>query len=264
MTIFLDEEKLMKTVPSVFASGGSEHTSSKYGFIPTINTIRALGDAGFYPVSAKQSGTRIEGRESFVKHMIRFRRAGELEMGGMFPEVVLINSHDGTTSYQLRAGIYRLVCMNGLIVGDESYTLRVKHQGGDIINRVVNGALELTEQFPSTIGIAQRWKEIELSPTVRLQYAERASKLKWMNEEVDVKPEALLIPRRAEDKKTDLWTTFNTVQENVMRGGLRYSYRNPEGMLKRSTTRQVKSVHENQRVNIGLWSLSKELAEVMA
>ena len=32
------------------------------------------------------------------------------------PEVVFLNSHDGTSAYQLRMGIFRVVCTNGLIV----------------------------------------------------------------------------------------------------------------------------------------------------
>lgn len=40
------------------------------------------------------------------------------------------------------------------------------------------------------------------------------------NERSPVRPEQIIEPRRREDVDRSLWTTFNVIQENVVRGGL--------------------------------------------
>ncbi len=42
--------------------------------------------------------------------------------------LILLNSHDGTGSYQLMSGVFRIVCRNGLIVSEgEAHMIRVPH-----------------------------------------------------------------------------------------------------------------------------------------
>ena len=257
MTQFLSEVQLMKNAPSVFATGGSEHLSTRYGFIPTIEVVRGLRTSGFHPVMASQSRTRIDGRESFVKHVMRFRHETAVEKGGVLPEIVLVNSHDGTTSYQLRAGIYRLVCSNGMIVGDEMFCRRVKHQG-DVIERVVEAANDLIEIVPISVEKAKEWQGIELKFDQKIAFAQAALSLKWDGEETLITPNQALEPRRLADAKHDLWTTFNVLQENIIRGGVRY--RTEAGS--RMRTRPVNSVGENVRLNTALWTLTEKMAEL--
>ena len=259
----LSEVQLQKLVPSVFATGGSEHVSSRYGFIPTIDVVRGLRDNGFHPVSASQSRTRIEGRDNFVKHVMRFRHESNMELNkvdGMHSEVVLVNSHDGTTSYQLKAGVFRLVCSNGLIVGDETFSRRVKHQG-DVVNRVVGAANDIIEIAPISVEKAVEWQGIQLKLEHKAEFARAAMSLKWTADEKDefpITPRQALEPRRRADEKDDLWTTFNVLQENIIRGGIRY--RTEAGS--RMRTRPVNSVGENIRLNTALWTLTERMAEL--
>jgi len=260
MTQVLDEVQLSKLVPSVFATGGANNTSSKYGFIPTIEVVRGMRKAGFYPVMAAQSKSRIDGRENFVKHLMRFRHESNLSnerKEGMLSEIVLVNSHDGTTSYQLRAGIYRLVCSNGMIVGDEICCRRIKHQGS-VIEKVVEAANDLIEISPISVEKALEWKQIPLSREAQYAYAETASTLRWQEGEELVHAGKLLEPRRTEDTNNDLWTTFNVIQENLVRGGIRYRTENNQ----RQKTRPVNSVGENVRLNTALWALTEKMAQL--
>jgi hypothetical protein len=265
MSQFLDEVQLAKMVPSVFASGGASNTSSRYGFIPTIEVIRALRTAGFHPVKAQQTKSRLEERQEFGKHLIRFRHESNLAStkgDGLFSEIVMINSHDGSTSYQLRAGIYRLVCSNGLIVGDDCFERRVKHQG-NVVEKVVEAANDLIEITPISVTKAREWEGIELQQDHKLAFAEAAAMLKWDQSQMDEKPlkqisQGLLSPRRYDDKKNDLWTTFNVIQENMIHGGVRY--RTDAGSRQR--TREVGSVSENVRLNTSLWALTEKMAQL--
>jgi hypothetical protein len=259
MTAYLNEIELARRVPSIFAAGGSEHVSQRYGFIPTIDVVRGLGNSGFRPVMATQSRTRIDGRESFVKHIMRFRHESALEKVGVIPEIVLVNSHDGTTSYQLRAGVFRIVCGNGLIAGAETFCRRVRHQG-DVVNRVVEAANDLIEIVPISVEKAVEWKGIELKREEAVAYAQSAMALKWDGEEFPVTPDQILTPRRTADQNTDLWTAFNVVQENIVRGGIRYKTEAGSRMK----TRAVNSVGENVRLNTALWTLTEKMAQLSA
>lgn len=255
---FLDESKLQKLVPSIFATQGADTVSSKYSFIPTIAVVRALRQGGFLPVMAEQSSTRLEGRKNFVKHVMRFRHESTQGTQGLFPEIVLANSHDGTSSYQLRSGIYRLVCSNGLIVGNEIFSRKIRHQG-DVIDKVVEAATDLIDITPRTVETALEWNKIKLNDDQKRVFAETASSLRWDEGEELVNPTALLAPRRMGDTQGDLWTTLNVIQENILRGGIRYRKQNGD----RQRTRAVNSVNENVRLNTALWSLTEKMAQLV-
>lgn len=115
----LSEDDLQRIVPSVFAEGAHESRSARYTYIPTIEVLRGLFREGFAVFSATQALSRIEGKTAYTKHMLRLRHAEQLARSGAdVNEVILINSHDGTSSYQMLAGCFRFVCSNGLVVGD--------------------------------------------------------------------------------------------------------------------------------------------------
>jgi hypothetical protein len=150
MNKFLNEIELKRIAPSVFAMEASHNTSDKYSLIPTIASVNGLKDMGFFAFSATESRCRNKDNKPFVKHMLRFRKENAVAINGLIPEIVLVNSHDGTSSYQLRAGIYRIVCSNGLIVGTDAFCQRIRHQG-DVVSKVVNSANELAQTFPETL-----------------------------------------------------------------------------------------------------------------
>src|SRR6266705_1717127 len=115
-------EDLTNLAPSALANEAHESRSDRYGFQSTTEVISMMQQEGFQIFSASQSRTRQEDRRGHLKHMLRFRHesidSGALMVGGLLPELVLINSMDGSSAYKLMAGIFRLVCSNGLVVAD--------------------------------------------------------------------------------------------------------------------------------------------------
>ena len=95
----------MQFVPSVFSGDKHESRSERYTYIPTINIINKLRDEGFQPFFACQSRVRDLGRREYSKHMLRLRREGHIN-GQEVPEIILLNSHDGSSSYQMIPGIF--------------------------------------------------------------------------------------------------------------------------------------------------------------
>ncbi|WP_432549433.1 DUF932 domain-containing protein, partial [Escherichia coli] len=104
-------------VPSVFSEDKHESRSERYTYIPTISLLDSLQREGFQPFFACQTRVRDPGRREHTKHMLRLRREGQIT-GIQVPEIILLNSHDGTSSYQMLPGLFRAVCQNGLVCGE--------------------------------------------------------------------------------------------------------------------------------------------------
>ena len=123
----LSEDQMRAVAPSVFAEGKHQSRSERYTYIPTIEVLRGLGREGFQPFMVAQSRSRVEGKADFAKHMIRLRHAAQVNAKGEANEIILINSHDGASSYQMLAGMFRFVCCNGMVCGTVTEDLRIPH-----------------------------------------------------------------------------------------------------------------------------------------
>jgi hypothetical protein len=115
----LSDEELRRCAPSIFATQPIDTVSDRYSFLPTSSVLKGMQENGWLPVRAEQQSVRTEARRGFQKHLIRFARAehlGSWEKNPVRPEVVLLNSHDKSSAYQLHCGLFRLVCTNGMVV----------------------------------------------------------------------------------------------------------------------------------------------------
>ena len=249
-------ETLRERAPAVFASGAHERTSSKYTFIPTERVLNGLMGAGFVPVDARQALTRRTSPQH-ARHVLRLRRRFEtVALKDSIPEIVFLNSHDGTSAYQLRMGIYRVVCTNGLIVSRGAFPAYCVPHRGDVVDAVVSGALEVSERFELLAANVERMESRPMFLEEQVGFAERALALRYPDPSLSgMQPSQLLTTRRPEDAGDDLWNVLNRVQENLLRGGL--SRRSASGRLTR--TRRITSIREDVRINGQLWDLATEL-----
>ncbi|MBA4067182.1 MAG: DUF945 domain-containing protein [Isosphaera sp.] len=261
MNRVLHNNEIVRTAPSVFAPRPWQAVSVKYAFVPTIEVVDMLRAEGFGVVRVAQSGTRIEGKAPFTQHMVRLRHQSYLAPGvrDEVPEIVLVNSHDGNCSYRFMAGIFRLVCSNGLIVRSADFgRLTVRHVGGeDFYKQVVRVSRQLAEQTPAIMGRIGRWRGIELTRPQQEAFAAAAMELR---PSTSLEPGQLLTHRRVADDKPDLWTVTNRVQESLIRGGLHT--RTASG--RRTITRPIKSVDGDVRLNQALWTLAERMEALVA
>lgn len=270
----LTEDQLRRFVPSVFADAPHDSRSDRYAYIPSVAVMRGLAGEGFLPVAAAQSRTKDDTRRDFTKHMVRFRHqnATMKAVGDTVPEIVLVNSHDGTSSYNLMAGLFRLACLNGMVVSaGEIATIRVQHTGTSdkIVREVIDGAHAVLEASVTALEAPRAWSQLQLSSPERVALAEAAHTLRFADAEGHVEtpitPTQLLHPRRSNDQSNDLWSTFNVVQENVIRGGLSaWDRRDPARRPRRVTTRQINGIDQDVRLNKALWALGARMAELKA
>lgn len=262
----LTNDELRVKAPSVFAMEPWHKMSSKYTFIPTIAIVEKMRGEGFVPVQAMQSRTRIEGKSDFTKHLIRFRdvRQGDAPalrtLGTVYPELVLTNSHDGASAYKLDAGLFRLVCTNGLMVEDANISqMNVRHTGS--ADGIIEASYEIVEEFPKVIDSVQQFGTKMLTAPQREVFAEAALTLRYDEGESPVQPRQVIQPRRREDAEPSLWNTFNTVQEHLTQGGIRTF--DPE-TRRRARTRPVNGISESARLNKALWTLTQQMSKLMA
>ncbi len=269
----LTDEQLRRLAPSAFATGKHESRSERYTYIPTSAIIDGLRSNGFEPTFAKQGKSRIKGKAEYTKHLLRFRyqgqAAGPRRVGDTFPEVVLVNSHDGTSAYHLMAGMFRLVCLNGMVVADREFaTVKVPHKG-DVVGQVIEGSYTVLEESKHALDQADAWAGVTLSRDEQVAMAESAHVLRFGDgtegePATAVKPEQMLTVRRREDTSRDLWTTTNVLQENTIRGGLRAWGRNAQNLPRRVTTREVRGIDQDVRLNRALWLLGERMAQIKA
>jgi len=249
----LSPEDLRHEVPAVFAPGAHERLSCSYTFVPTARILDALRQAGFQPVEARQTRSRAAS-PMYARHMIRLRRTLErVALADSVPELVLLNSHDGTSAYQFRVGIYRAVCTNGLVVSVGVFpAVRVLHRG-DVVDELVRGALEMSERFGVLATMVERMERTQLDEAARLEFAAEALALRFPNDRPGaVRPSEVLKPRRPEDDGHDLWRTYNVLQEALMRGGI--VRRSASNRLMH--TRRITGIRQDLGLNSALWDLA--------
>jgi len=253
----LTNDELMRYVPSVFSEEKHESRSDRYTYIPTIILLDNLRQEGFQPFFACQTRTRDVGKREHTKHMLRLRREGQIA-GQEVPEIILLNSHDGSSSYQMIPGMFRFVCMNGMVCGQTFGEIRVPHKG-DVVGQVIEGAYEVLDIFDSVIESKEEMKSIALDKDEQRILAETA--LNWKYDDkgegrhIPLVPDDVLNVRRDEDRANDLWTTYQRVQENLTRGGL--WGKTAKGKFQR--TRPVNGIDGDVKLNRALW----EMAEMM-
>jgi hypothetical protein len=253
----LSNDQIARYAPSVLAQEAHESRGERYTFIPTIEVLDGLRREGFQPFEVRQTRVRDQSKREHTKHLVRLRHESSITSAEEVPEIILLNSHDGSSSYQLLSGFFRFVCSNGLIAGDVCNDIRVRHSG-NVVDDVIEGAVRVLDNVEEIAGRIDTYKSITLAPEEATVFANAALSLRWDEDKAPVQAEQVLRTRRWADNKADLWTTFNRVQENLLKGGL--SSRTATG--RRMSTRAVGGVNENVKLNRALWSLADGLAQL--
>ena len=254
----LDDTLLRTVAPSIFADAKHASRSDRYAYIPTCDVLSALRAEGFSPFYVCQTKTRDENKRDHAKHMVRLRHVDQITRGEA-NEIILLNSHDGSSSYQMLAGVFRFVCNNGMVCGNTVDDIRIRHSG-NIIDNVIEGAFRVLDGFDGVNAQRAGMKALTLTTNEQEAFAAATLALKY---DMSVAPapiseHQLLQPRRSEDRASDLWTTLNRVQENMIKGGLR----GRAATGKTVTTRAVSGIDQNIRLNRALWVLAEEMRKI--
>ena len=251
-TAALSDVELLHKVPSIFATDHSFHRDEKhYSLFNTANVISALREEGYFPVYARANGSRKDFDVDTRKHMVRFTHRDFIEtplaVNDERPELVLTNSHDGSSSFRIMAGLYRKVCSNGMMVmqhGIEEQSIRhIGHSFDEVITCSLNTAKHMAEIMDTV----NNMKGIILNEKQRRDLAAEIAEMRFGADKIKT-PENLLTLRRYEDNWTpSLYNTFNVIQENVIKGGQRVTDR---------VMRPITNIDTDIDLNKNMWNIA--------
>jgi len=235
----LTTEEIMHRAPSVYSTTHS--MSPRYGQVTTANAIGILADFGFYPVQAAQKG---KGRHK--AHLLAFA-SSPLDSTEGRPELILYNSHDGSSSLKMFAGFFRFICSNGIVAGD-GFESRLRHTSGTV-NGFENLVTNTAGRLPMLQDAIENMRSRTINQNDATDLAKRASHLRWDASKVTDKTVGdLLEARRVDDNDPTLWSVFNHVQEGLIRGGVRVGENDRRA-------KAISSISASVAVNQKLWDL---------
>jgi len=254
---YLTKENMKSMAPSIFAEKPSNEVSKHYTHIPTTKVIDDMEMLGWKPIDAKEVKARKNSTRGFQKHLVTFRNDDVVINGNdgdtVFPQILLTNSHDGKNAFQFQAGLYRLVCSNGLVIADTQFeAVKMRHMGytfEDLQEKIK----EMVEKLPLTVESMNKMKAQEMEEEQILQFAKDALNTRFKKEElnrIQIDLKELTTPVRKEDQGSDLWSVFNVVQEKIIEGDFEYR---AGGKVRKA--REIKNFKQDMKIN-------KELFEV--
>jgi hypothetical protein len=212
---------------------------------------------GWNVVDAKEIKARKN--QGFQKHMLIFANP-EIVISGVdgdtvFPRILLTNSHDGKNAFTFKAGLFRLVCSNGLVIADEQFgEMKIRHMGYDFeaLQQLIT---TMVEKLPLTVESMNQFKNKQLTEDQKQQFALEALGLRFDTENKTFNVQDFLTPTRKEDEGSDLWSVFNLVQEKLVNG--MFDYRSASKTRK---ARRIKNFQQDVALNTDLYKLALQYA----
>ena len=254
----ISKEQVKQVAPSVFTKTGSNTVSEKYSHIPTERVMDDMEALGWNVVDAKEIKARKN--QGFQKHMLIFANP-EIVINGadgdtVFPRILLTNSHDGKNAFSFQAGLFRLVCSNGLVIADEQFgKMKIRHMGYDF-EALQSLITEMVEKLPLTVESMNRFKNKQLSEDQKQKFALEALGLRFDTNNKTFNVDEFLTPTRKEDEGSDLWSVFNLVQEKLVNGMVDY-----RAGSKNRKARRIKNFQQDVKIKSELYELALAYAQ---
>lgn len=226
--------------------------SAKYKTVQTNLIAKKFKDMGFVVDSISKRKSR-SGDNSFGKHMVKLSHPELLKSNvhnDLKLQLIITNSFDGSSSFKIQLGFFRFVCSNGMIVGETIEGFKHRHTGmileelDESIERIVAQTQKLNDAITAM-------KNKQLTDAQVLEFKQEAMKLRSVKLR-----EVQWSIRRVEDETLDLYTVYNRVQEDLVRGGT--SSVSESGRVR--ALREIKGVDKLRELNEKLFDLAVKYA----
>jgi hypothetical protein len=259
MVSFLSKEQIAQAAPSVLAKSHDGLRSDRYTFVDSEQVIDTMADLGWGVADAQQPRS-FKSDPAHSKHLVRFRpldqdlafRDPRSGGGLVFPEIINYNSSNGTSRWRLESGAFTMVCSNGLTIRVPGF----EHIGEEFSRKHIafdpqlayDAVQNMAQNFGGFFDVVSEMTQRDLTPGERTDFAVQAREIRGWDDSID--PAVLLSPRRAEDTGSDVWTTFNVLQENLVRGGIK---------LAKRRSRTLSNIDQLASVNAQLWDAAERV-----
>jgi hypothetical protein len=260
----ISQEEILRNAPAVLETTFRANLSHRYTHIPTSELIKDMEDLGWVAVRAQQQNSRDENKRIHKKHLVTFRnpkiKVESKEGDDIFPQILIINSHDGSSSFQFRVGIFRLVCSNGLVIATEDFGKTSLRHSGYSFEELKKIVFNLTKDIPNTIQMLNKLNKIELDEEKQKEFVEQAIKIRFGEKSIGYDSEELLRTMRSHDEGNTIWKILNKVQEHLTHGTFNYTNK---GVMKpkRRKARGIKNFHKDIDMNERLFRLAYSFAK---
>ena len=280
---FKTKNELREIAPSIFSTKPSPEVSKKYSHIPTDKLIDDMELLGWGVVDAKEVKARTNSTRGFQKHLVVFRNpdivinqvpsgmiksdsspTGYRNADGtfakrsfvdtVFPQILLTNSHDGKNAFTFTAGLFRMVCENGLVISTNEFEkVAIRHMGYDF-DELQKQISEMVEKLPLTVESMNKMIETKMEQQAIVDFAKDMLAVRFPEEElkrITIDMDEFITPVRDEDKGNDLWSVFNVVQEKIIEGDFEYI-----AGTKVRKARQIKNFKQDMDLNSKMFDVA--------
>ena len=227
--------------------------SPKYSVIQTTKVYELLADYGFREDKYRQSRERNREREAFSKHVSILQREQDCDEHGGF-NLLLVNSHNGTSSLHLEAGYFRVLCENQLGHGDVG--IKVRHTG-DVLAKIERAIPQVLAQMDDFKTLQALLQGRTLSNEQVIALIEKALELRGLPN-TTFNQGGFSHTRRREGER-NAWMQYNVVQENMVRGGFRIHAEDKDGLCVFRKLRALTSADRLLDANRELTATVKQL-----
>lgn len=244
----ITDKYIFEKAPAVFGIEKAPERTERYEFLSTADIKNIFQENNWFPhiVSQVRVQKRTIARKDYAKHLITFTNPDLPTVNGVFPQIALVNSHDGYNSLKMMAGLYRLICANGLIVSDSEFETIVVRHNHYAHERITEGINNIIDLVPKIVAKTEAMRAINMKVVDQMNYAENVMKRIWVKDDSPFTSAQLIKSRRNEDFDYNLWNTYNRVQENLVRGGLMGRTKNGKIRKMKGITNITKTVNINK------------------
>ena len=281
----LSKDELREIAPSIFSTVPSPEVSKKYSHIPTDKLIDDMELLGWNIIDAKEVAARTKGTRGFQKHLVVFRNddivinqmpnnivesstsptgyrrtdgtfAKKNPIDTVFPQILLTNSHDGKNAFTFTAGLFRMICENGLVVSTNEFEkVAIRHMGYDFDELQVQ-INEMVERLPLTVESMNNMIDTKMTQNSIVKFAKDMLAVRFPEDElrrITIDMDEFITPVRPEDKGDDLWSVFNVIQEKIIEGDFDYTIG-----TKHRKARQIKNFKQDMDLNSKMFDVALE------
>ena len=281
----LSKDELREIAPSIFSTVPSPEVSKKYSHIPTDKLIDDMELLGWNVIDAKEVAARTKGTRGFQKHLVVFRNddivinqmpnnivesstsptgyrrtdgtfAKKNPIDTVFPQILLTNSHDGKNAFTFTAGLFRMICENGLVVSTNEFEkVAIRHMGYDFDELQVQ-INEMVERLPLTVESMNNMIDTKMTQNSIVKFAKDMLAVRFPEDElrrITIDMDEFITPVRPEDKGDDLWSVFNVIQEKIIEGDFEYTVG-----TKHRKARQIKNFKQDMDLNSKMFDVALE------
>ena len=235
--------------------------TDKYKLVKTSDLIEKLQAQGFKLDKFVANRVRNQSKVGYQKHRAIFSHPELLKStGDGSPQLLLTNSHDGTSAVVLQLGFFRMVCANGLVAGKSiGEPIRLRHSGKFLYEELDKAVEKIVAQVKTMNEAIDKLKSKVLNENEIKSFQQKALDLR-LAPNVELLDSKFNI-HRPEDAKADLFTVFNVIQENLVRGGARIIIKEQAtSEVKQKTLRKITSIQTETELNTKLWDMAMALA----